>query len=58
MSVPADKSIAADKFERLIRSLADVGLSTEVRNGNNLSILVFIKPASERHLAAAAYRSR
>ncbi|KAI9820350.1 MAG: hypothetical protein M1827_005972 [Pycnora praestabilis] len=53
-----DKQKAAAGFERLIRALANVGLATEVRNGDNCSVLVFIKVASDRHLAGAVYRSR
>lgn len=43
---------------KLIEALNDVGLSTEVRRGDNCTILVFIKIASDNHLKAAVYRSR
>ncbi|KAI9721043.1 MAG: hypothetical protein M1812_002524 [Candelaria pacifica] len=53
-----DKAKASAGFERLIRAIADVGLATEVRNGNNCSVLVFVKIASEKHLVGEVYRSR
>lgn len=43
---------------KVIQALNDVGLSTEVRNGDNCAVLVFVKIASERHLRAEVYRSR
>lgn len=35
-----------------------MGLATEVRNGDNCAVLVFVKSASDRHLKAEVYRSR
>ena len=35
-----------------------MGLATEVRNGDNQSLLVFVKVASDKHLNNAVYRSR
>jgi anoctamin-10 len=43
---------------KLIQALNGVGLSTEVRNGDNCAVLVFVKVASDRHLKAEVYRSR
>jgi anoctamin-10 len=43
---------------RLIQALTDVGLATEVRNGDNCALLIFVKAASARHLDAEIYRSR
>ena len=43
---------------KLIQALNDVGLSTEVRNGDNCAVLIFVKVASQRHLRAEVYRSR
>lgn len=43
---------------KLIQALNDVGLSTEVRNGDNCAVLIFVKIASDRHLRAEVYRSR
>ncbi|KAF2085021.1 DUF590-domain-containing protein [Saccharata proteae CBS 121410] len=45
-----DKDAAIAKFEKLIQALASVGLATEVRNGENHSVLVFVRVASEEHL--------
>ncbi|KAI9818683.1 MAG: hypothetical protein M1832_004158 [Thelocarpon impressellum] len=53
-----DKAIAEARFEKLVHALADVGLATEARNGDNCSILLFVKVASEAHLFGEAYRSR
>lgn len=53
-----DKDTAVSKFEKLISALASVGLATEVRNGDNSSVLVFCKVASEEHLHGEIYRSR
>lgn len=53
-----DKPKAEERFHQLIRSLATVGLATEVRNGEDHSLLVFVKVASEAHLYAEIYRSR
>jgi anoctamin-10 len=49
---------AEAQFVQLIQALNDVGLSTEVRNGDNCAVLIFVKAASERHLNAEVYRSR
>ncbi|KAF2145064.1 uncharacterized protein K452DRAFT_356396 [Aplosporella prunicola CBS 121167] len=46
------------KFERLIQALSSVGLATEVRNGENHSVLIFCRVASEEHLFGEVYRSR
>ena len=43
---------------KLIEALNDVGLATEVRNGDNCAVLVFVKVASDNHLKAEVYRSR
>ncbi|PMD25730.1 plasma membrane stress response protein-like protein [Hyaloscypha hepaticicola] len=52
------KPQAEAQFVKLIQALNDVGLSTEVRNGDNCAVLVFVKVASDRHLKAEVYRSR
>lgn len=46
------------KFEKLIQALTRVGLSTEVRNGSNHSLLIFVKAASDEYLYGEVYRSR
>ena len=43
---------------KLIRALNDVGLQTEVRNGDNCAVLIFVKVASDRHLQSEVYRER
>ena len=35
-----------------------MGLATEVRNGDNCAVLIFVRVASEKHLNAEVYRSR
>jgi hypothetical protein len=49
---------AVAQFKKLIRSLADVGLQTEVRNGNDNSLLVFVKAADEKVFGDVVFRSR
>lgn len=53
-----NKAEAEAQFVKLIEALNDVGLATEVRNGDNCAVLIFVKTASERHLQAEVYRSR
>jgi anoctamin-10 len=52
------KAEAGRKFALLVERLARVGLATEVRNGDNHSLLIFVKVASEEHVNAEVYRSR
>ncbi|KAK3679495.1 hypothetical protein LTR78_001056 [Recurvomyces mirabilis] len=54
----ADKAKATARFEDLIRRLASVGLASEVRNGDNHSLLIFIRVTSEQHMFGEVYRSR
>lgn len=49
---------AESQFAKLIQVLNEVGLETEVRNGDNCAVLVFVKVASSKHLDAEVYRSR
>jgi anoctamin-10 len=53
-----EKTEAEAQFVKLIQALNGVGLTTEVRNGDNCTLLIFVKTASERHLQAEVYRSR
>lgn len=53
-----DKPKATSRFEQLLHKLASVGLATEVRNGENHSLLVFARVASEQHMFGEIYRSR
>lgn len=52
------KAEASRCFQDLVQALARVGLATEVRNGENCSLLVFVKVASDERLNNAVYRSR
>ncbi|KAK5107793.1 hypothetical protein LTR62_000661 [Meristemomyces frigidus] len=53
-----DKAKAEQRFEDLIQRLASVGLASEVRNGENHSLLVFVRVSSEQHMFGEVYRSR
>lgn len=53
----ADRSQTVEQLEKLLRTLATVGLQTEVRQGDELSLLVFVR-ASKKRLNRAIYRSR
>ena len=55
---PTDKAEASTCFKKLVQALARVGLAIEVRNGENLALLVFVKVASDERLSNAVYRSR
>jgi len=55
---PDDKAKAAASFEKLVRNLSKVGLATEVRNGDDTSVLIFVRMASDEHIFAEIYRSR
>lgn len=54
----AAKAEASRNFQDLVQALARVGLAIEVRNGENCSLLVFVKVASNERLNNAVYRSR
>ncbi|KAI9786237.1 MAG: hypothetical protein M1839_007648 [Geoglossum umbratile] len=54
----AAKGKAEAQFEKLVQLLASVGLELEVRDGDDCSVLIFAKLASQRHLLAEVYRSR
>lgn len=56
--LPTDKAEASADFKKLVQALANVGLAIEVRNGENLALLVFVKVASDERLNNAVYRSR
>lgn len=53
-----DKEGGISQFKKLIRSLAETGLTTEVRRGDETSLLVFVKAADEKILADVVHRSR
>jgi anoctamin-10 len=52
------KTEAAEQFKKLIRVLSNVGLQTEVRNGDESSLLVFVRSADEKIFGDVVYRSR
>ena len=56
--LPTGKAEASADFKKLVQALAGVGLAIEVRNGENLALLVFVKVASDERLNNAVYRSR
>lgn len=57
-STTTAKAEASKSFQDLLQVLATVGLAIEVRNGENCSLLVFVKVASDERLNNAVYRSR
>ena len=56
--ISADKSKAAAGFEKLVLALARLGLKLEVRNGDNCSLLVFVKANADKRFNNEVYRSR
>lgn len=52
------KADAREGFARLLEALATVGLQIEVRNGDNCSLLVLVKVASDRVLNHHIHKSR
>ena len=52
------KADASRSLEDLVQALARVGFTIEVRNGENCSLLLFVKVASDERLNNAVYRSR
>lgn len=55
---PESRTEAEANFTELIEALTKIGLATEVRNGAESSLLVFVKVASEKYLATQIYRER
>lgn len=53
----SEKSQAIEQLEKLLRLLAEVGLQAEVRQGDESTLLVFVR-ASNKHLKRAVYQSR
>jgi anoctamin-10 len=56
--VEAEKQKVEAQFEKLIAALDGVGLRTEVRDGANGNVLVFVRVRSEQKLVGEVYRSR
>ncbi|KFH40217.1 hypothetical protein ACRE_091260 [Hapsidospora chrysogenum ATCC 11550] len=55
---PNERPEAEAAFIRLIEAVTNVGLATEVRQGPDSSLLVFVKVASTDFLAQHVYRAR
>ncbi|MCJ1470990.1 hypothetical protein MMC07_009638 [Pseudocyphellaria aurata] len=53
-----NKPEAQQGLRSLLQALAQAGLAIEVRNGDNCSLLVFVKVASDQILGHEVYRSR
>ncbi|KEY74212.1 hypothetical protein S7711_00368 [Stachybotrys chartarum IBT 7711] len=53
-----ERAEAEATFIQLIKALTNVGLTTEVRQGNQDYLLVFLKVASDELLAQQVYRAR
>ena len=45
-------------FQKLIEALARLSFTTEVRNGDNCSVLVFVKAEANERFNNEVYRSR
>ncbi|KAI0176073.1 DUF590-domain-containing protein [Hypoxylon sp. FL1284] len=56
--VDSDRAEAEAGFTQLIEALTRVGLASEVRGGDESSLLVFVKVASPNYLASHIYRER
>ncbi|KAF2153232.1 DUF590-domain-containing protein [Myriangium duriaei CBS 260.36] len=56
--VDTEKEKALARFNKLVEKLAAVGLTTEVRQGDSHSLLIFVRVSSEDHINGEAYRSR
>jgi hypothetical protein len=52
-----DQAQAIAQLEKLLQTLANAGLQCEVRQGDETSLLVFVR-ASKKRLNRAVYRSR
>ncbi|EXJ92814.1 hypothetical protein A1O3_01368 [Capronia epimyces CBS 606.96] len=53
-----DKAAATAQFQKLIRTLTETGLTTEVRRGDETSLLVFVRISDEKIFSNVVYRSR
>ncbi|KAK5213239.1 hypothetical protein LTR20_009360 [Exophiala xenobiotica] len=53
-----DKPAGIAQFQKLVRALAETGLTTEVRRGDETSLLVFVKAADEQIFSDVVFRSR
>lgn len=57
MLIIADGSQAAQQLESLLHKLAEIGLQTEVRQGDESTLLIFAR-ATKQSLKRAVYQSR
>ncbi|KAI1177446.1 DUF590-domain-containing protein [Nemania sp. FL0916] len=57
-TIPTDKAEAEAGCIQLIEALTKVGLASKVRHGDESSLLVFVKVASNQYLASQIYRER
>ncbi|KAI5922596.1 calcium-activated chloride channel-domain-containing protein [Camillea tinctor] len=55
---PTDQAEAEAGFTQLIEDLTRVGLASEVRRGDDSSVLVFVRVASNKYLSTHIYRER
>jgi hypothetical protein len=53
-----DKDEAVKQFEKLITTLDGIGMRTEVRDGADGKLLVFVRVRSAQKLIGEVYRSR
>lgn len=53
-----EKQAATKQFQRLIRTLAELNLDTEVRAADAASLFVFVKAKDDQFFADVVYRSR
>lgn len=53
-----DPDQAISQLESLLRKLSEVGLQTEVREGDESTVLVFVRASRKKHLRHAVYQSR
>jgi anoctamin-10 len=58
LTIQIAKTEPAEQFKKLIRALANAGLQTEVRKGDESSLLVFVRAADEKIFGDMVYRSR
>ncbi|KAL4778363.1 calcium-activated chloride channel-domain-containing protein [Aspergillus varians] len=54
----ADPSKASEELDVLLRKLWEVGLQAEVRPGEDLNLLVFVRASKKKSLQRAIYQSR
>ncbi|KKK18217.1 hypothetical protein AOCH_004532 [Aspergillus ochraceoroseus] len=53
-----EPSLAEDELQLLLKKLFEVGLQTEVRQGEDSSLLIFVRASRKKSLQRAVYQSR